>query len=311
MQMGEHDRGVHKVEVGGIPRRVGTANQRRRCELAAYYSEYYPGWGNLNQNQKDRYHFAAQAIIWETMHGLNKNDVEFYYNKNNAPYGNKNVRDWVKIDISDERRNIEAKIKAHDTKPSFDGQTFEVWKDSSKDRQVLELYDTNGVLSGYEVVWITSEFKNIAIDGNKLKVVLSDYAPIGQTFEIQLWRYYAKTGNRPNVYYSSSTLQDLFKFGQPNVMTTVKIKYNSKGTVTIRKVDDAGNPVPGVTFRYGTHKNMDGQPVNGVFGAPSITAPTNANGYTTITMQPADVNIHIQEYSVPAHLEKDTTVKTV
>ncbi len=165
MQLGEHDKGVHTPEVGGIPDRVGTAKQRRKCELAAYYSEYYPGWGKLTQEEKDRYHFAAQAIIWETM-GYGK--ITFYYNKNNAP--NKLVKYWTKIDISKERKAIENKIEAHSTKPSFNKKTFEIWKDGSGQNQTLTIKDENKVLKGYEVGMQAGYLKNVKIDGNKLLV---------------------------------------------------------------------------------------------------------------------------------------------
>ena len=307
MQLGEHDKGAHTPEVGGIPDRVGTAKQRRKCELAAYYSEYYPGWGKLTQEEKDRYHFAAQAIIWETM-GYGK--ITFYYNKNNAP--NKLVKYWTKIDISKERKAIENKIEAHSTKPSFNKKTFEIWKDGSGQNQTLTIKDENKVLKGYEVGMQAGYLKNVKIDGNKLLVTIDKNAPVGSTSTIQLQRYDAKTGDPRNVYYASSTLQDLMKYGHPEVIATVTIQYKGKGTVRVRKVDDAGQPVAGVTFRYGFFKNLQGQPVNTIGGSTySTTAPTDANGYTTIVIEGDSCNVHIQELSVPAHLEKDTTTKTV
>ncbi len=311
MQMGEHDRGDHTRKEGGIPENKGTAKQRKRCELAAYYSEYYPGWGDLNQNQKDRYHFAAQAIIWETMHKLEKGEIVFYYNKDNKAAGNKTVKEWAKIDISEERKAIEAKIKDHNTKPSFAGETFEIWKDGSGKNQTLTIKDENKVLQGYEVGMHSGYLKNVKIEGNKLLVTMDKNAPVGSTSTIQLQRYDAKTGDPKNVYYDSSTLQDLMKYGHPDVIATVTIHYRGKGTVRVRKVDDAGQPVAGVTFRYGRVKDLQGQPVNTIEGSYSTTAPTDANGYTTIVIEGDSRTVHIQELSVPAHLEKDTTTKTV
>lgn len=113
------------------------------------------------------------------------------------------------------------------------------------------------------------------------------------------------------MYYSSGTLQDVYKFGKPDpVEATVTIKYGAKGTLKIRKVNDAGQPVAGVTFRYGAEKDDRG-PLNSNGDLGTITAPTDANGWTTVDIKKADRKIYVQEHTVPANLQKDTTIKEV
>ena len=308
LQMKEHAPGSHKANVGGIPKTAyGNETKHRRCELAAYYSEYYPGWGKLSRSQKDRYHLAAQAIIWETMEG-DVSSITFYYNPKGVD-GNK-VGDWTYIDISQEKAAIQKKIEQHNTKPSFNGKEVEAWKNSSNLGQVFKYTDANKVLSGYEVVNFGSGIKSAKIVGNELHVVMKADTKIGNSYKINLRRYNANTGGSYNVYYSSGTLQDVFKFGKPDVDASVTIKYVGKGTITVRKIDDAGNPVAGVTFRYGPKQNSSG-PLSSTGGSPATTKATDANGFTTIDIKVADKDIYIQEHQVPVHLQKDTTVKKV
>ena len=155
-----------------------------------------------------------------------------------------------------------------------------------------------------------SGIKSAKIVGNELHVVMKADTKIGNSYKINLRRYNANTGGSYNVYYSSGTLQDVFKFGKPDVDASVTIKYVGKGTITVRKIDDAGNPVAGVTFRYGPKQNSSG-PLSSTGGSPATTKATDANGFTTIDIKVADKDIYIQEHQVPVHLQKDTTVKKV
>ena len=299
---GEHT----KVEGGILSRVIPNEDTRKYCELAAYYSEYYPGWGKLGPAQKDRYHLAAQAIIWEKLDSVT---IEFYYNPRKVK--NNNVEDWDYIDISKEKEAIKDKILYHNKKPSFNEKTLEALKNASKPEQVFEYKDTNEVLNGYKVVSFGDGIKKVEIVGNKLRVVMKAKAEVGSNYQIKLQRYNAETGTPKNMYYSSGTLQDVYKFGKPDpVEATVTIKYGAKGTLKIRKVNDAGQPVAGVTFRYGAEKDDRG-PLNSNGDLGTITAPTDANGWTTVDIKKADRKIYVQEHTVPANLQKDTTIKEV
>ncbi len=298
--------GPHVAIVGGIPKDApkGTEAQKRRCEKIAYYSQYYPGWGKLDREQRDRYYLAAQALIWETLEkglGTEKGETPIYFQY----YDGK----WHDINITAERNAINDKVKLHNEKP-FDGQILEAWKTTGQPDKVFTYADGKNVLSGYKVVSCDEKIKSVAIAGNKLQVVMKSTAEVGSTYKIQLRRYNAATGGSYNVYYSSGEVQDVFKYGEPDVEATVKIKFGAKGTLKIRKVDDAGNGVPGVTFRYGSKVDSRG-PLNSENSLGPITKATDANGWTTIDIKIADRNFYVQEYQVPANLQKDMTVKEV
>lgn len=276
---------------------MGDSDVRSYCKKVAYYSEHWPGWGDLKENEKKRYHLAAQMLIWDRIHGGQHR--AFIANQ-------KNTKIEREVDLSAEKNNIKAQVEKHNTKPFKVSDKIEpllaIRDDVNKPKHVYKFEDPNGVLCGYEVTESDKGIANAVIKDNQLVVTMEDAAKYNnQTFEIKLKR--KDCPGIENVCYvgADSTIQPLLMWGSVKVTATVKVTYVAKSSVAIGKVDDSGAPVAGVRFRWGYSKDA----------MTNLTGFTDANGWTSRfdALCESTGVIYVQEESVPADIEKSTEIK--
>lgn len=289
---------------------VKNETKRERLQRIAYYSAYWPGWGSLTQDQRMCYYMAAQALIWQLTTGGSISDGKV---SGGAVFQFYKETSKTKINLSGYKNRILEKVLNHNakgTKPSFAGTTQTLTKVNGEDNKIYTITDTNGVLRGWEVESFGDGIKSVTIDGNQLKIVMkpaSKYNNASYTISLKhaTLRYCldpncnTSAHQGKNRHYSSSTNQDLFERGTVGGTVNLDIYWKAEGTVRIRKTDDNGNGVAGVVFKYGTDPN----------NLNLTTSATDASGYTTIKVN-APATVYVQEYTVPAGLQKDTAVKS-
>lgn len=166
-------------------------------EMVANYTEK-----NL-QARGSHYYMAGQEIIWEKMYGEDK----FYWTTQKDGAGNR-------IDITSFKNQITSYIDKFFTKPSFDGQVIK-----DKFYTIVELTDTNNVLSYYEVE--NSSKNQVWISGNKLyiNILSSDLSTI---------KLVRKYGSGSPIYYHSDTNQDLARLtSYVENVSTIKVQSSN------------------------------------------------------------------------------------
>lgn len=269
-------------------------NSVNRIKRLGYFGANYPGW-NLKEgtDKKTRYHMATQKLIWEAIGATN---VVWTYDTPTK----KNPNKKTKIDLSEECKAINDKVAQYDRKASFDGKTVDIER-TTDNNHVYTFTDTNNVLSDSVIESKGNGIKSATIDGNKLKVVIKkDQAYDGKVQKIKFKRNYPAYAKRS--YFYANGKQSVFYFGTiKDVTFELNIRIKSFGDLLIEKVDDLGNPVPGVRFRFGpTRDSMN-----------SISEPTNAEGKISFPHISAGSTFWFQEHSVPSTVVQSTEIKSV
>lgn len=202
---------------------------------------------------------------------------------------------------------IKAKVANHSKLPSM--AATEISRDPANPNQVYSITDTNKVLgngkTGNTEGWVVKSTpagaKEAKIVNNQLQFKLTGEEKYdGTTLTFQLEKQFYKEGSNQFYRSNSPRRQTIFWYGTPSTYTyTVKVTVKATGKMKIAKTDDQGNPVPGVTFRWGRSKDKLDQ----------TTAATGSDG--TVEIQTDVGTIYVQEDQVPSHLEKDETIKSV
>lgn len=257
-------------------------------QRVAYYGCDYQGWGKLSSDEKNLYSMAAQSLIWE-----NRGVTNISWSMQD---GNN-----TKIIIKEYKNRIKEKLENHEKKASFAGTTQTVTRSATDPNKEFTFQDTNQMLSKSTITGKSAGIKSAVIQGNKLTIVLKDtgkYDGTTQTIDFQK-AFPTSFGNQ---YYTSNIgRQTIFYYGNPTPRTySFNIQIQAKGNLRIRKVDDTGTPVAGVSFKYGTSSSQ----------LNSTTAKTNTAGVADLNNIAAGTTIYVQEFEVPSHLVKSTEIKS-
>lgn len=298
------DKGNYKG--GGNMASVYGAEKARYMQLCAYYGAEY-AWPNAGSDGdvKALYFMAAQSLIWKKMGAQH---LQWYQYKGDH-HGH--FHPGYAINISYYENQIINKINNHSKTPSLPANQ-KIDHDYDNLDKVYSFTDKNGALgNGYqssapntEGWWIKSVPSGVNkawIEGNQLKFTLKKDASIdGKQITFPLEKRFPSRGS--NQYYVSSNprQQSLTHQGSvANIPYNWSVTVNPTGQAKIKKVDDAGNPVPGVSFKWGTDKN----------NLNHTTGKTGSEG--TVTIQANTGTIYVQEHEVPSNLIKDETIRSV
>lgn len=290
---------------GNMTSMYGT-EKAKRMQLYAYYGAEY-AWPGAREdwNIKALYFMAAQNLIWKEMGAQH---LQWYQYKGDY-HGH--FHSGYAINTKTYEDQILNKLNNHYKVPSLPANQ-RIDHDYTNPDKVYSFTDSNGALGngwqstsyyneGWWVKSIPAGVQKAWIEGNQLKFTLkNDPAYDGKqiTFPLEKW-FYSQGGNQ---FYVSNKprQQSLMTQGNlANIPYNWTVTINPTGQLKIQKVDDAGNPVPGVTFRWGITKDK----------LDHVTAATGTDG--TITIRANVGTIYVKEESVPEHLIIDPVVKSV
>lgn len=266
------------------------AKAKRMLEYA-YFGAEYPGHWSTNELQVE-YFMAAQELIWEE---LGVSNISWHRQTSGGGAGAS-----LNSVVDTRKAEIKRLIKEFNTKPVFENTTL--YQDKSDPNKIYTIKLKSGSLSPWglskalpsggvlEYGGFGSRFQfklNPAMD---IRSVRFDYAKAPSKYADMM--YYLGSGQQTVIV--SGTLPSLSVSCTANVVTVSRVK--------IKKTDDTGAPVSGVTFKYGTSKTNLNQ----------VTKPTDEKGETEIRLENSGVNtIYVQEHEVPPHLIKSDEIKTV
>lgn len=269
-------------------------------QRVAYYGADYP-WPGMNSTEKNDtkalYFMAAQKIIWEN---VGAEDIIWTYDSTKAT-----------IDLAPYERNIKNKVDNHYKEPSLP-ENYKITRDHNNPNKVYSVKDSAGVLGngrdiwswieGWELKKIPSGIKEAKIVNNQLQFKLGDKSYDGKPLTFEFKKVFPH--NAPQGAYVGSdswgnVAQTLIQGGAPKNLTySWTMTVTPTGFAKIVKVDDAGEPVSGVTFKVGRSKDK----------LDMLAGPTQ-DGVVTLPINTG--TIYVQEYKVPDHLVKDDTIKSI
>ncbi len=266
------------------------AKAKRMLEYA-YFGAEYPGHWSTNELQAE-YFMAAQELIWEE---LGVSNISWHRQTSGGGAGAS-----LNSVVDTRKAEIKRLINEFNTKPVFENTTL--YQDKSDPNKIYTIKLKSGSLSpwGLSQALPSGGVLEYGGYGSKIQFKLNpdmvirsvrfDYTKAPSKYADMM--YYLGSGQQTVIV--SGTLPALSVSCTANVVPISRVK--------IKKTDDTGAPVSGVTFKYGTSKtNLD-----------QVTKPTDEKGETEIRLEKADVNtIYVQEHEVPPHLIKSDEIKTV
>ena len=290
---------------GGNMATIYGAERARYMQLCSYYGADYKWPGITDGNVKALYFMAAQNLIWKKMGAQH---LQWYQYKGDY-HGH--FHPGYAINVSYYENQIINKINNHSKMPSLPANQ-KIDHGYTNPDKVYAFTDSNGALGdgwkrenydieGWWVKSIPAGVNKAWIEGNQLKFTLkNDPSYDGKTITFPLEKRFSPRGKNQFYISNNPRQQSLLDYGVPsNIPYNWTVKINPTGQMKIRKVDDAGNPVPGVTFQWGTSRT----------NLPNTTAPTGKDG--TVTIRASEGVIYVQEKDVPEHMIKDPAIKSV
>lgn len=266
------------------------AKANRMLEYA-YFGAEYPGHWSTNELQAE-YFMAAQELIWEE---LGVSNISWHRQTSGGGAGAS-----LNSVVDTRKAEIKRLIKEFNTKPVFENTTL--YQDKSDPNKIYTIKLKSGSLSP----WGMSQ---ALPSGGVL-----EYGGYGSYFRFKLNPAMDIRSVRFNFKKTPSKYADMMYYlgsGQQTVIVSGTLPALSApclanvvpvSRVKIKKTDDTGAPVSGVTFKYGTSKTNLNQ----------VTKPTDAKGETEVLLENAGVNtIYVQEHEVPPHLIKSDEIKAV
>ena len=291
---------------GGNMASMYGAEKAKRMQLYAYYGADYawPG-ASSDWSLKAVYFMAAQNLIWREMGAKN---LHWYQYKGDH---RGHYHPGYEINVSYYEAQIKNKVNNHYKMPSLPANQ-KIDHDYTNPNKVYSFTDSNGALGngwqsssyyneGWWVKSIPAGVQKAWIEGNQLKFTLkndSTYDGKQITFPLEK-RFYSQGGNQFYVSYKPRQQSLMTQGNLANIPYNWTVTINPTGQLKIKKVDDAGKPVPGVTFRWGTTKDK----------LDHVTEATGSDG--TVTIRVNEGTIYVKEESVPEHLIKDSATKSV
>lgn len=186
---------------------------------------------------------------------------------------------------------INDKIANHNTKPSFNGGTYDLEIGES-----LQLQDTNGVLSNFVFSSSDPSVASVSQSGNTLTITMHKAGDVGLTA-----RKVATNYEGVSLVFQHPTDQDVasFRILDP-VRSTVSVR-SLAGTLELTKHNEQGQAVPGTKFTLSQNANMS---------SPIGSYTTGTNGKVTIpNLVPGQY--YVRETFVPSPYLLDNKITPV
>lgn len=188
------------------------ATTYKRVQLLAYYGYGYKD-NNVNHRSK-KWYGITQVMIWRTV----RTNINWTFK--DARYGSVNSNLY-----KNEVAEMESLVSNHLKTPSFSSKNLKLILDDT-----IELNDTNGVLSNYNVVGNTNNVK-LSKSGNKLKITATKLGKSTITFE-----KVSRTTQDFALLYSTS-YQDVIAMGKADpAKFSIDIEVIG-GTINLQKID--------------------------------------------------------------------------
>lgn len=239
-----------------------TGEKKDLLSKVAYY-----GFTQSEQSYKD---FATtQLLIWEVLG---------------------EQLEWTSLpNYWSDREGILAKVRKHDTQPSWDTQTITLIEG-----QEFEQADTNSVT---DILNITSNATGIQVtkSGNTLKLKADKNAKSGEI----MFSKVPDSALGTSILYKKADRQSLVDFYlQDTGKAKLKVNVKKLGGVRVKKIDPQTNKaLPNTTIKF-------------EYGNTSKTVVTDANGIAELVGIPEGTQVKISELLAPSGYHNIGEVKT-
>lgn len=246
---------------------------KERMLLIGYYGYTYPNHQTL------KYRAATQALLWETAMG---SGAEAHFNTQLWSRG-------ANLDISAERAEIENLIANHYTRPSFNGKVY-----TGQVGKPIELVDTNGVLSNYDVSVSGADY---SVNGNTLSITPTSQGTINISLAKQMpyrssYKIFAGDGIQ-NMLVPGTVDPVIAGVRVNSIYSSLEITKKDVETITAQGQATLGGAV------YGVYEKNTGHLVT--------TITTDSNGYGKSDAVLSFTDYYVQEISPSNGYNLDTT----
>lgn len=228
--------------------------------------------GYLNTGQSPYDYAVTQLMIWET---------KGYYPTSTVP------------NYTQRKAQIQSLINTHNTKPSFNGGSYEVNLGDS-----LTLTDTNNVISQFSN-WSATGC-DIKVNGNQLTITPSINTP--DTISLSANKYNQIYIGVSYIYRLAGSQTIMSNNLSDPIFLRINLKVNKFGSLEITKNDEENTLVPNTTYRLSYNADMSD---------PIGDYTTGADGKVKIDELRAYATVYYQEVNVPNNLIIDDTIASV
>lgn len=225
--------------------------------------------GYLNTGQSPYDYAVTQLMIWET---------KGYYPTSTVP------------NYAQRKAQIQSLINTHNTKPSFNGGSYEVNLGDS-----LTLTDTNNVISQFSN-WSATGC-DVKVNGNQLTITPSINTP--DTISLSANKYNQIYIGVSYIYRLAGSQTIMSNNLSDPIFLRINLKVNKFGSLEITKNDEENTLVPNTTYRLSYNADMSD---------PIGDYTTGADGKVKIDELRAYATVYYQEVNVPNNLIIDDTI---
>lgn len=230
----------------------------------------YHGYWNTSQTLYD--YAVTQLMIWE---------LKGYYPTSTVP------------NYTQRKAQIQSLINTHNTKPSFNGGSYEVNLGDS-----LTLTDTNNVISQFSN-WSATGC-DVKVNGNQLTITPSINTP--DTISLSANKYVSRYIGTSYIYRLTGSQTIMSAWLSDPIVLRINLKVNKFGSLEITKNDEENTLVPNTTYRLSYNADMSD---------PIGDYTTGADGKVKIDELRAYATVYYQEVNVPNNLILDDTIASV
>lgn len=191
------------------------------------------------------------------------------------------------------KAQIQSLINTHNTKPSFNGGSYEVNLGDS-----LTLTDTNNVISQFSN-WSATGC-DVKVNGNQLTITPSINTP--DTISLSANKYVSRYIGTSYIYRLTGSQTIMSAWLSDPIRLSINLKVNKFGSLEITKNDEENTLVPNTTYRLSYNVDMSD---------PIGDYTTGADGKVKIDELRAYATVYYQEVNVPNNLIIDDTIASV
>lgn len=235
----------------------------------------FHGYDNTAKTAQD--YTLAQHALWLNVPGTSIPKVDLVLPNFQAQY-----------------QALMSKVKAHDVKASFDGQTINL-----KVGESITLTDTNGVLAQSQLM--DSAGLQVVKNGNSVTITALNSSAEKNRLTFKKYPTITSETQVTPILYSHPTDQDIITGGNPKpVYFNVLVNVEQKGILQINKQGELGEFIPNTTFQISTASDMSNP----------ITITTDEQGLAKVT----DLNAgtyYVKEIKVDSPYILNNEIKTV
>lgn len=230
----------------------------------------YHGYWNTSQTLYD--YAVTQLMIWE---------IKGYYPTSTVP------------NYAQRKTQIQSLINTHNTKPSFNGGSYEINLGDS-----LTLIDTNNVINQFSN-WSATGC-DVKVNGNQLTITPSINTP--DTISLSANKYVSRYIGTSYIYRLTGSQTIMSAWLSDPIVLRINLKVNKFGSLEITKNDVENTLVPNTTYRLSYNADMSD---------PIGDYTTGTDGKVKIDELRAYATVYYQEVNVPNNLILDDTIASV